>query len=238
MLVAAAFVPSAPVLVPEVSAGAAHELDDLREACDAAVECLLDAALDALIVIGSAPRSGPYPGDARGSFAPWGVDLEVGPGDATPMLPLALTLGRWFLSRCEWPGEALLFGIAADEAPERCASLGAALAERGDRVGLLVVGDGSAKRTAKAPGAFDDRAESFDAAIDVALADASGGALAALDSALAAELLVDGRAAWQVTAGLAATNAAGALEGRLLRSEAPYGVHYAVASWISTDPVE
>jgi hypothetical protein len=35
-LVAAAVLPHPPVIVPEIAAGAAHELDDLRLACDEA----------------------------------------------------------------------------------------------------------------------------------------------------------------------------------------------------------
>lgn len=238
MLVAAAFVPSAPVLVPELAAGAAHELDDLREASDAAVECLLDADIDVLVVIGAAPRSGPYPAQSRGTFAPWGVDRVAGIGDAVPTLPLSLTMGLWFLDRCEWSGDTVLFGIASDEEPARCAALGAGLSERAERIGALVVGDGSAMRTAKAPGAFDERAEPFDATIDSALADATGVKLAELDASLAAELLVDGRAAWQVAAGLAGAIIDGDLSARVLRSEAPYGVHYVAASWDHVEPAE
>jgi hypothetical protein len=237
VLVAAAFVPSAPVLVPEVAAGAAHELDDLREACDAAVEELLDADLDLLIVLGSAPRSGPYPADAAGSFAPYGVDVTIG-GEGAVELPLSLTVGYWLLERCDWAGDTLTFGVAGDESSERCAALGAGLAERANRVGLVVVGDGSATRTPKAPGSFDERAEAFDAAVDEALADPSGTGLAGLDPTLAAELMADGRAAWQVAAGLAAASTSRMWDARLLRSEAPYGVHYAVATWSSADPVE
>jgi hypothetical protein len=237
VLVTAAFVPSALVLVPDVAAGAAHELDDLREACDAVVEELLDADLDLLIVLGSAPRSGPYPADAAGSFAPYGVAVAVG-GEGAVELPLSLTVGCWFLERCDWTGETLAFGVAADEASERCAALGAGLAERAARVGLLVIGDGSATRTPKAPGSFDERAEGFDAAIDEALQDPMGDGLAGLDSLLAAELMVDGRAAWQVAAGMAAASTSRTWDARLLRTEAPYGVHYAVASWTSSDPVE
>jgi hypothetical protein len=232
VLVAAAFVPSAPVLVPEVAAGAAHELDDLREACDAAVEELLDADLDLLIVLGSAQRSGPYPADAAGSFAPYGVDVTVG-GEGAVELPLCLTMGYWFLHRCDWAGDTLTFGVASDESSDRCAALGAGLAERAPRVGLLVVGDGSATRTPKAPGSFDERAEAFDTAVDEALVDASGKGLAGLDQSLA-----DGRAAWHVAAGLDAASTSRTWDARLLRSEAPYGVHYAVATWSSADPVE
>jgi aromatic ring-opening dioxygenase LigB subunit len=106
--------------------------------------------------------------------------------------------------------------------------LGRGLAELADRVVLLVMGDGSACRTVKAPGYLDERAESFDAAVTAALADADTAALAGLDDRLAAELQAAGRAPWQVLAG--AAEGAG-LGGRLLYEEAPYGVGYFVAAW-------
>jgi hypothetical protein len=53
-------------------------------------------------------------------------------------------------------------------------------------------------------------------------------ALTALDPEQARELLVVGRAPWQVLAG--AAQGAG-LEGELLYDAAPYGVGYFVAAW-------
>jgi aromatic ring-opening dioxygenase LigB subunit len=167
-------------------------------------------------------------------------------------LPLALTVGRWFLDREQIAVPVLPFGVAADEEPQRCAALGEGLASRAQRIGVLVVGDGTACRVAKAPGAFDERAEAMDAAIDDALADPSSQALAALDATLAQALKVDGRAAWQVAQAMEAASmarqpvvepeqvgeeAAGQrLEGRVLRAEQPYGVHYVVATWGLAQP--
>ncbi|MEO3768694.1 hypothetical protein ABGA99_36235, partial [Streptomyces sp. B5E4] len=95
-------------------------------------------------------------------------------------------------------------------------------------VGLLVMGDGSARRTQKAPGYYDERAAGFDAEAARALGAADTTALAALDAELAADLQARGRACWQVAAG-AAEDAT--LRGALLYDEAPYGVGYFVATW-------
>ena len=57
-----------------------------------------------------------------------------------------------------------------------------------DGPGLLVVANGSATRTEKAPGHFDERAAGFDAAIGKALADGDPGALDDIDLDLADEL--------------------------------------------------
>ncbi|MDT9594067.1 hypothetical protein RDV89_13370 [Nocardioides zeae] len=95
---------------------------------------------------------------------------------------------------------------------------------------VLVVGNGSATRTEKAPGHLDERAEGFDAALGGALAAADGDRLADLDLDLAAQL-------WADAAPLAALGRrlqAGAAAGERWRTEvlhdgAPYGVQYWVA---------
>lgn len=239
MLVAAACCPCPPLLVPEVASGAAGELEALRAACMDAVGVLAAARPDVLVVVGPAEQAGrgPYPQGAGGSFRGFGVDLAVrlGPaGDAVPEpggreLPPSLAVGAWLLERAEWNGTPVEgLGVGEPLAGERCAEAGREIAAGKRRVALLVMGDGSARRTRKAPGYHDERAAGFDAAAARALGAADTAALAALDSELAAELQATGRACWQVAAG-AAEDAA--LRGALLYDEAPYGVGYFVATW-------
>lgn len=58
----------------------------------------------------------------------------------------------------------------------------------GSGSGLLVVGNGSARRTEQAPGHLDDRAADFDSSLGAALRDGDAAALRALDESLADEL--------------------------------------------------
>ncbi|OEJ34055.1 hypothetical protein [Streptomyces subrutilus] len=234
MLVAAAVCPAPPLLVPEVAAGAAAELGDARTACSDAVAVLAASRPDLLVVVGAADQDhlGPYPQGARGSFRGFGVeaDVHLGEGEEGPrLLPPSLAVGAWLLRRARWgaaPVEGL--GVAQRLDAGRCLETGRELAAREARVALLVMGDGSACRTLKAPGYLDERAAAFDAAAARALGAADAAALAALDAELAAELLAAGRAPWQVLAG--AAEGAG-LDGRLLYEDAPYGVGYFVAAW-------
>lgn len=236
MLVAAAVVPCPPLLVPEVAAGAAAELDDLRAACFDAIGVLAAARPDRLVVIGPAEQSGrgPHPQGATGSFRDFGVDVEVtlgerrGEASGRP-LPPSLAVAAWLLDRTDWSG-APVEGIGVGEplATDQCLAVGREVAASAERVALLVVGDGSARRSLKGPGYLDERAQAFDASVAGALAAADAGALAALDDKLAASLLAAGRAPWQVLAGAAE----GAdLRGELLYDQAPYGVGYFVATW-------
>jgi hypothetical protein len=234
MLVAAAVCPCPPLLVPDVAAGAAPELDAARTACADALGVLAAARPGLLIVVGPAGPEGrgPHFAGATGSFAGFGVDVEVrlGAGEAQERpLPASLAVAAWLLERARW-ADAPVEGLGVDEGlpGERCAAIGREIAARADRVALLVMGDGSACRSLKAPGYLDERAADFDERAAHALGAADVEALKALDESLAYELKAAGRAPWQVLAG--AAEGAG-LAGQLLHEDAPYGVGYFVAAW-------
>lgn len=99
----------------------------------------------------------------------------------------------------------------------------AAVADR-----MLVVANGSATRTDKAPGHFDERSAAFDAAIGAALASGDPQALAAIDTEVAKELWAFPDAA--VLAGLAGqvTRVGSA---QVDYDDDPYGVQYWVVRW-------
>lgn len=200
------------MLVPEVASGAAAELDDLRAACDAAVAELLAAGPDRIATIGA----GPLP-----------IGAEVG----RPDLPLSRAIGVWLLARHGFD-EAPVAGqiVGARTASAECARLGATYAAENDLVALLVLGDGSACRSVKAPGYLDPGAERFDSMVARALAEADTSALLGLDADLAERLLCAGRAPWQVLAGAVAADGR-PWRGRLHYNDAPYGVAYFVATW-------
>ena len=106
MLVAAAVCPCPPLLVPEVASGAAAELEPLRLACAAAVAALAAARPDRLVVVGPVrgDERGWYGEGTTGSFAPFGVDVEVVLGRRRPApegrhLPASLAVGAWLLQR-------------------------------------------------------------------------------------------------------------------------------------------
>lgn len=234
MLVAAAVCPTPPMLLPELATGAATELAAARTACSDALSVLAASRPDLLVVVGAADpdHQGAYPQGSRGTFRGFGAgaDVRLGEGEEGPrLLPTSLSVGAWLLGRAGWGAAPLEgFGVAGPQDTEKCLEAGRELAAREARVALLVMGDGSACRSLKAPGYLDERAAAFDAEAARALAAADLPALAALDAGLAAELQAAGRAPWQVLAG--AAEGAG-LEGRLLYEDAPYGVGYFVAAW-------
>ncbi|GAC1327438.1 MAG: class III extradiol dioxygenase subunit B-like domain-containing protein [Mycobacteriales bacterium] len=233
-LSAVAAYPHPPRLVPEVAASAAVELADLRAACDSVVHRLVEAGPDLVFVVGDAPARLAYTGADWGDLSAYGVPvaarLGTGACSGQPILPLSLTIGAWLLGRAGWTGDRQGYGLPADLSAGDCVAIGREIADLDERVALLVMGDGSARRSLQAPGYLDERAAGFDATVAAALGNADAGALLSIDPGLATELMAAGRAGWQVLAGAA--------DGHSWRAElhydkAPYGVCYLVASWVA-----
>jgi hypothetical protein len=233
VIAAAALCPWPPLLVRELT-GADPVVPELREACAAAVTALLTGAPEALAVVAPGPVTAAWPGDGRLNVAAFG-GLPTGPcADQTrPTLPPAAGIGAYLLDQAGYQGPRVIWTVSQDEPPAGCRKLGADLAATSQRTALLVLGDGSARRGPKAPGAFDERAAAFDAALHRAVRDADLDALLAVDPALARELMATGRPAWQVLAGALAGTAPAA---RIHYAGDPFGVMYLVASLLPSLP--
>lgn len=171
---------------------------EVAAACAAAVAFLGPV----VTVVGPAEVDGPVTGTVDPT--PWGAPGEP----ASDPLPLPLAVGASLLSR-----PAALVGVR-----------GSLVLPAGD---LLVVGDGTARRTEKAPGHLDPRAEGFDAQVVAAVEAGSPSALLALDPSLGAELLAAGVPVWRAVASVLD----GSFDVDVLYVGAPYGVGYVVATW-------
>jgi hypothetical protein len=219
-----AFCPGPPLLLPAVAGRAAADTAGLRRACDAAVEAVLAARPDVVLVVGDGvPEGIRYGAGDVGDLHGFGLDLRIPfSGGVRPggrPVPLAHTVGAWLLDQAGHTGVRL--GVGPDD-------LALALDDCPGPVAVLAVADGSARRTLKAPGYLDPAAEPFDDAVAAALAAGDPDALAALDPAEGARLLAAGVPTWRaVGAALAGRRAAA----RLHAHEAPFGVGYLVADW-------
>jgi hypothetical protein len=219
---AVAFCPDAPALVPQVGRGLDRELGDVRAACRTAIRRGAGLA-ERIVVLGSAPVTQRYEANARGSFAGYGVALTVALGtdeDGRVELPLSLAVGAWLLRDALGPdSEATGWSIGREAAD---------LALPADRATmLLVVGDGSARRSEKAPGYLDPRAAQRDERTAQALRSGDADRLHAEPDD--AELLVGGSRAWDAAASAVGGGAAWSAD--LYYEGAPFGVGYFVALW-------
>lgn len=212
VIVAAAVCPHPPVLVPEIAPGTTDELSDLRQACFDAVQSILSARPDRVIVLGGGDLLDDRDESSGGTLAAYGADVRAG-GEALG-LPLSLTIGAWLLDRAGWSGP-------------RTYSTGRPMID--GRVGLLVMADASATRSVQAPGFLDERAEPFDALIAAALAAGDAENLASLDADLGAELGAAGVPALKTLGDMAK----GAdIVAQMRYDLAPLGVGYIVADWV------
>jgi len=207
------------MLVPEVAQSAAAELDELLEQCDGAVQELIAQNPQHIAVIGDGPADTYWDHHAGGTLKAFGVDVHA--GGKTDELPLGMTIGAWLLDRNGWTGAR---AYATGEVDPK------------GRTALLVMADGSAKRSIAAPGYFDERAEDFDRSISDALAAGDAHTLANLDEDLAAELWSGGARPLKLLGSLVG-HALGpdqknaSVVAQLRYNEAPFGVGYWVANW-------
>jgi hypothetical protein len=230
VFVAGAVCPHPPLIVPEVARGAAPELEELRIACRTAIKTIVAADPEVIVCVAFDPvleRVERHNADAGGSLRRYGVDASFGGTDRR--LGLGLTVGAWLFDHTGWDGDRAYVGLPVVGA----FSAGCDLSVGPRRVGVLAMGDGSAKRGVDGPGLFDEQAPGFDADVVRALAGADLKWFETNpDAQLAAELWCTGGPAWQALAGAATRTPSGArIVADIGYDAAPYGVGYLVSTW-------
>jgi hypothetical protein len=136
-------------------------------------------------------------------------------------LPLAHTVGAWLLHEAGFAGTRV--GVGPADVHQLLRGLPGP-------VGVLAVGDGSARRSVKAPGYLDESAGPFDASVARALAAGDPDALASLDSGAGERLLAAGVPTWRAVGRALAGRE---VRARLHYDDAPFGVGYLVADWLA-----
>ncbi|MEE2041112.1 hypothetical protein Q8791_28200 [Nocardiopsis sp. CT-R113] len=226
MIVGTVVCPHPPLLLRELT-GVQDVAAELRKACTEALEALTALAPDVVVVVGGHDVSGDRAGGA--------VPVREFGGTGEPVLreralPLSLGVARRLLDTVGYAGPVEMATVAWDASAAETEALGARIAERSGRVGLLVMGDGSARRGLRAPGHLDERAFGFDEEIRRSLASGDGAGLVRLDPGLAEELMVAGRAAFRVM-GDAVARGGARVRSEVLYADDPFGVMYFVAVW-------
>src|SRR5260221_2589007 len=208
MIVAAAVCPSPPLLIPELT-GARQVATELRSACQASLAELTAAAPEVIARVGAAERTRTWNGAATFDFARYAPGMSSGaaprpsagagqaPDPGPAGLPSALGVGNWLLDQAGCQIIRVLQSVAQDEAPARCADIGARLAASRGRVALLVMADGSARRGLTAPGYLDAPSTGFDAEVERAVRTCRLEALLSADPALAHQPMATPRPALQ-----------------------------------------
>lgn len=262
----AALVPSPPVLVPELCGARsgvtgndpAAEVARVRAAALAAVGELAGVPRWTVVGVDTVPDgtagaragvTGEFGPDTVGTFRGYGVDVTVGMSataragatDPDPDVPLAVLIAAWLRGNAAPGTQARALVVAVDSPAQDCAELGVRLRGELDADprphGVLVVADGARTLSTSAPGYFEESAPGVQRHVDDALDAGDRAELRALDPAECARLGVDGRAAFQVLAGVFAPDTADPVV-RTYYRDAPFGVGYHVSVWRPGDDRE
>lgn len=230
MLVAACLCPHPPLLLPGVCLAEPDWLDELRAACASAVRRLIAARPERVVVVGGASTRGSWDETAGGTMAPFGA-VGVRAGGPDDVLPLALTVGAHLLDVAGWTGPRGYLALDALAPAAEQAATGRGAVAGPARTALLVLGDGSAKRSTRAPGYLDHRAAGFDRVAVEALRTRDAPSLFGLDHVLAEQLWVAGVAGWRALAGAWSVESPQSAPGVVQYDAAPLGVGYFVITW-------
>ena len=191
MITDVVIVPGAPLLLPEYQ-GRAAAAPGLLESCVAVVRDAVATAAHVVVV--------------------HATDRE--PRSTRPAV--GLRVADHLLAATHVGFDVEHVAVAWDATVAQCLAVGRAI-ETLRETTLLVVADGSARRTEKAPGHLDPRAAGVDDAIVTAIRESADGGLDRLldlDAELCAELLVAGRAPLQVLAAAVGTECEAQVSGR------------------------
>jgi hypothetical protein len=213
-------------MVPELAAGAAAELTELRDAVTEAAASLPQR----WVAIGVGPADDVFGPQRVGTFAGYGVDVRIAlspdTAEAPAQLPLCVLIAGWLRGQANPEARAEVRVYAADHDVDAALAHGrrlrAEIDEADDPVGVLVIADGAHTLTAPAPGGYNPASVPVQHAVDDVLARGHIAALTALPTNIV------GRVAFQVLAGLAEPEARSCTE---FYRGAPYGVGYFVGVW-------
>lgn len=218
MSISVVLVPGAPVVVPELSGKAADESDRPVATVVEMLRCAAQGAADT-VVVGSDP-AGRSVGDVRSSLRRWGVDVPVGPPSAPRVADQdaadAMLIGWWFLDRAgvDLPRSFRGVGRGQPFSPGPGA----------DSL-VVVVADGPASLTPRAPVPKDPRGVALDSRLAARLT--GGGPIPDPGESVADEVGWWSRPAWAALEGLV-----GDCPADRTVSWAPFGVGYHGASWV------
>ena len=201
-IVSAALVPAAPVIVPGLS-GHTMPAPEVRSAALDAIQRMIDAGVEEVIVLAEADRDGLFD-----STAPWGLHRIGGLHPFSEagavfdqLLTMPLAIGASMLRDAGWTGTTYFHALERTISAEAAAEVGRGLGTTKRSVGLLLLGNGSACCTEKAPGSFHPQANEFNTSLVGMIRQGNRAAMMALPTQGAAEQLSDIRVPLQVFAG-------------------------------------
>ena len=176
---------------------------EVRSAALDAIQRMIDAGVDEVIVLAEADRDGLFD-----STAPWGLHRIGGLHPFSEagavfdqLLTMPLAIGASMLRDAGWTGTTSFHALERTMSADAAAEVGRGLGATPRSVGLLLLGNGSACCTEKAPGSFHPQAETFNATLLTVIRQGDRAAMMELSAHDTADQLSDVRVPLQVFAG-------------------------------------
>jgi hypothetical protein len=218
---AVGFIPSTPLLVPDLAGPASGEPDVFRAAAGEVVDEILSSRPDRVVAVGACP-----PPNLNGATPIWDFSGFGVPGPevlGTWPLPWQLGIAAWLLDDRGWAGACDYVGALSS-----AADLG------GGRTAYLAVGDGSVCFPSQPPDGAGPVREAFDTGVAGAIAAGDAALLAQVctfaDEAMDEAIGANGPPVWRYVA--AAVGTRPVTTSRLVYDDAPYGVRYVAGWWL------
>jgi hypothetical protein len=216
-VVAVGFVPSTPLLIPDLAGPIPGEPDHIRAAAREVVAAILSCQPDRVVVVGACQNPDLDDADSTWDFSGFGLPPRRR-REGQP-LPWQLGLGAWLLDDHGWAGARKYVG-----APSVAADLGSG------RTAFLAVGDGSVHFAEQLPDNDEAEREAFDAGVARAVADGEVALLAKLAAMTSDAIGASGPTVWHYIG--TAVRDARISTSRLVYDAAPFGVHYVAGWWL------
>jgi hypothetical protein len=216
-VVAVGFVPSTPLLVPDLAGPVPGEPDIFRAATRDVVDAVLTSGPDRVVVVAACPPPILHGADPIWDFSGFGLPRPDVLG--TRPLPWQLGLGAWLLDDRGWSGPREYVG-----------ALSSALDLGAGRTAYLAVGDGSVYFASQPPDGSEPEREAFDTGVARAVAHGEVALLGKVAGMASDAIGANGPAVWRYIA--AAVGDAPIATSRLVYDAAPFGVRYVAGWWL------
>lgn len=212
------FVPSTPLLVPDLAGPMLEEANAFRAAARDVVDAVLSGDPQRVVVVGACEAQDINGANAFWDFSGFGLP-SARPADSLP-LPWQLGLGAWLLGNRGWSGACSFVG-----------ALSATVTDAFDgRTAYLAVGDGSVFFPSQPPDGDEATREQFDTELARAVATGDVALLARVAATPGQAIGANGPPVWRVVAD--AVGDAEIVRSSLVYDESPFGVRYVAGWWL------
>jgi len=228
LLVGAVLIPAAPALVPALG-GSHHAANRAHQAVMSVLAQLLEQRPDEVLVVAEGTTTGEWGGSSSWSLERFGGLAKHREATSQSVLPASLAVGAALVTEGGWRGPMRFMSLPAAVTAIQAREVGREISGRSVRLGLVLLGNGSARSTEKAPGALHPDSEAFNRQLHEMVISGDVEAMMSVTAEEAMEQWSDIRIPLQVLVG---TSEVLSLHGRSIFTQEFMGVYYLSALFL------